>query len=237
VLARGSSIQTRNTLHQVGSGMWSTYQVKYSLLIGLRGQWVSSTDFNFNIGRPRQGIHLADIEYARNFEYSGWRKLSANKYDSGDGRCDIVSQRKSDGALEVWRNDYDISTNKWKFTYSGFINSGPTCSGSSSFLNYYPFHCHLGVESCLWRCSLQGYTRYSGTSFAPGCHPWVSQWSKLTLELLEIEGWGVGATDRGVQLADLKWVTASETEVTVIKRYVVNAMRSSDGRADYLCFE
>jgi hypothetical protein len=46
---------------------------------------------------------------------------------SGDGRCDILSQRRSDGALEMWRNDYNPTTAKWAFTYLGF-NTPPRCS-------------------------------------------------------------------------------------------------------------
>ncbi|EGZ76212.1 hypothetical protein NEUTE2DRAFT_122871 [Neurospora tetrasperma FGSC 2509] len=58
----------------------------------------------FNIARSRRSIHIADWD--------------------GDGRCDVISQQKSDGALEMRRNDYNPATGAWKFTYMGFVTGG-----------------------------------------------------------------------------------------------------------------
>ncbi|KAK3385369.1 carbohydrate esterase family 3 protein [Podospora didyma] len=69
--------------------------------------WQQGSKTLFNIARSRRSIKLAD-----------W---------NGDGRCDVLSQRKSDGALEMWRNDYDPVTQRFTFTPMGFV-TGPLCS-------------------------------------------------------------------------------------------------------------
>ncbi|KAK8041302.1 esterase [Apiospora phragmitis] len=70
--------------------------------------WKEDTKTLFNIGRNRRSIHLADWD--------------------GDGKCDVLSQRKSDGALEWWRNGYDKATGRFSFEYKGFVAGSEKCS-------------------------------------------------------------------------------------------------------------
>ncbi|KAK8001952.1 hypothetical protein PG991_014174 [Apiospora marii] len=70
--------------------------------------WKEDTKTLFNIGRNRRSIHLADWD--------------------GDGKCDVLSQRKSDGALEWWRNGYDKATGRFSFEYKGFVAGSDKCS-------------------------------------------------------------------------------------------------------------
>ncbi|KAK8017500.1 hypothetical protein PG993_013826 [Apiospora rasikravindrae] len=69
--------------------------------------WKEDTKTLFNIGRNRRSIHLADWD--------------------GDGKCDVLSQRKSDGALEWWRNGYDKATGRFAFEYKGFVAGSEKC--------------------------------------------------------------------------------------------------------------
>ncbi|KAK8855247.1 carbohydrate esterase family 3 protein [Apiospora arundinis] len=70
--------------------------------------WKEDTKTLFNIGRNRRSIHLADWD--------------------GDGKCDVLSQRKSDGALEWWRNGYDKATGRFTFEYKGFVDGSNRCN-------------------------------------------------------------------------------------------------------------
>ena len=70
--------------------------------------WNVGTKTMFSLQRQRRSLHIAD-----------W---------TGDGKCDILSQRKSDGALEMWRNDYNPLTGVFAFTYQGFIAGASGCT-------------------------------------------------------------------------------------------------------------
>jgi hypothetical protein len=70
--------------------------------------WDIGTTALFSVPGPRNGIHLAD-----------W---------NGDGRCDVLVQDKTSGALTMWRNDYDASTKVWKFTNVGTVSGAASCS-------------------------------------------------------------------------------------------------------------
>jgi hypothetical protein len=71
--------------------------------------WEIGSKTLFNVARSRRSIHIAD-----------W---------NGDGRCDILSQRKSDGALELWRNDYNALTRTYTFTPMGLVTGGLCSQG------------------------------------------------------------------------------------------------------------
>lgn len=70
--------------------------------------WKNGDKSLFSINRPRRSLHIAD-----------W---------NGDGKYDLLAQRKSDGALEMWRNDYDPTTGKFAFSYQGFIAGTAKCN-------------------------------------------------------------------------------------------------------------
>ena len=70
--------------------------------------WKIGSKTMFNLQRPRRSLHIVD-----------W---------TGDGKCDLISQRKSDGALELWRNDYDRATDTFAFSYQGFISGASGCT-------------------------------------------------------------------------------------------------------------
>jgi hypothetical protein len=69
--------------------------------------WNVGTEQLFNIQRSRRSIHIADWD--------------------GDGKCDILSQRQSDGALEMWKNNWN-SVSGWNFEYKGFVTGPATCT-------------------------------------------------------------------------------------------------------------
>ncbi|KAH8891447.1 hypothetical protein GQ53DRAFT_865088 [Thozetella sp. PMI_491] len=69
--------------------------------------WSAGTDQLFNIQRSRRSIYLADWD--------------------GDGKCDVLSQRQSDGALEMWKNNWTAEKG-WNFVYQGFVSGPATCA-------------------------------------------------------------------------------------------------------------
>lgn len=70
--------------------------------------WGIGTKSLFSVPGPRVGIHLAD-----------W---------TGDGKCDVLVQTKENGALRMWRNDYNSATKTFAFTDVGFVSGPARCS-------------------------------------------------------------------------------------------------------------
>lgn len=70
--------------------------------------WGHETKITLKVPGPRIGIHLAD-----------W---------NGDGKCDVLVQDKKTGALTMWENRYDASTNTLKFANVGVVTGAATCT-------------------------------------------------------------------------------------------------------------
>jgi hypothetical protein len=70
--------------------------------------WGHDTKITLSVPGPRTGIHLAD-----------W---------NGDGKCDVLVQDKNSGALTLWENRYDASTNILKFANVGVVTGAATCT-------------------------------------------------------------------------------------------------------------
>ncbi|CAD0113390.1 unnamed protein product [Aureobasidium uvarum] len=70
--------------------------------------WGHETKITLKVPGPRIGVHLAD-----------W---------NGDGKCDVLVQDKKTGALTMWENRYDASTNTLKFANVGVVTGAATCT-------------------------------------------------------------------------------------------------------------
>ncbi|KAJ5794948.1 carbohydrate esterase family 3 protein [Penicillium paradoxum] len=70
--------------------------------------WGHKISIQLNVPGPRVGIHLADWD--------------------GDGRCDVLVQTKSTGALTMWKNNYDKDKQTITFTNQGVVSGSATCS-------------------------------------------------------------------------------------------------------------
>ncbi len=116
--------------------------------------WQIGTKKLFSAQRSRRSLHIADWD--------------------GDGKCDVLSQRKSDGALEMWRNNYNPSTGVFNFQYVGFVSGASGCTegwGVGQFdrglrladIEYVPTpaldHAFLrfALKTCAWRLRLHVY--------------------------------------------------------------------------------
>jgi hypothetical protein len=71
-------------------------------------KWDVGTKSMFDLGVDRKSIQLADFD--------------------GDGKCDVLVTRKSDGAVRMYRNEYDAATSTFKFTDQGFVHGTARCT-------------------------------------------------------------------------------------------------------------
>ncbi|KAK8047725.1 hypothetical protein PG996_015789 [Apiospora saccharicola] len=158
--------------------------------------WKEDTKTLFNIGRNRRSIHLADWD--------------------GDGKCDLLSQRKSDGALEWWRNGYDKATGRFTFEYKGFVAGSEKCSqgwGASIFDRGLRLADIDGDGRADYLClekdgRTTGFLNTKSGIVDVGQIKFSEGWDRANIRFADVEGSG---------RADMVWVDKYSGQGTVLK--------------------